>query len=132
MSGKGWYCPITMCPFVVKLPDKMVPPLLFFNATDPPVKSSSVTVAASDCPEKRQSADSKNIMVSPDVIVRDACFFIVVSFPAKSRALRSVSKPLDECRFSIGILMLHGPDHTNPYGGELQISTHACNTNDEN
>ena len=99
MSGKGWYCPITMCPFVVKLLDKMVPPLLFFNTTDPPVKSSSVTVVASDCRGRTQSADSKSIMVSPDVILPEACFFIVLSFPAKSRALRSASRPLDESRF---------------------------------
>ncbi len=26
---------------------------------------------------------------------------------------------------------LDEPNHTNPYGGELQISTHACNTNDD-
>lgn len=82
MSGKGWYCPITMCPFVVKLLDKMVPPLLFFNATDPLVKSSSVMVAASDCPGKTQSVDNKRMLVSPDVILPEACFFIAISFPA--------------------------------------------------
>lgn len=85
MFGKGWYWPITICPFVVKLLDKMVPPLLFFSDTDPLVKSSSVTVAASDCPGGTQSVNNRSIMVSPDVIVLEEEFFIILSFPAKSR-----------------------------------------------
>jgi hypothetical protein len=79
MSGKGWYCSITICPFVVKLLDTMLLLLLFFNATDPLVKSSSVTGATSDCAGRTQSVNSKSMMVSPDVIVPEECFFIVVS-----------------------------------------------------
>lgn len=86
MSGKGWYCPITICPFVVKLLDKMVAPLLFFKATDPPVKSSSVTVEAFDCPGRTQKADSSTATASLGVILHEVSFFIFLSFPADTSA----------------------------------------------
>lgn len=86
MSGRGWYWPMTIWPFVVKLLDNTVLPLLFFKATDPPVKSSSVTVEASDCPGRTQKADSSTTTARLGVILHEGSFFIFLSFPAETRA----------------------------------------------